>query len=86
MEAFRTSEEKRAAQHQELLDLIRAQQGSTSQLRIDGPPFDDRPFDDHHGAFTPTGWTWTWTDPGTGHGQPRTTNTLSDLQGHDAIA
>ena len=43
---------------------------------MDGPPFDDEPFDDHHGAFTPTGWTGT--DLGTRHGQPSTTDTVSD--------
>jgi len=84
MAAFRTTEEKAAARHQELLDLIRAQQGPTSQRRMDGPASDDPPFDDHGGAFTPTGTGWT--DPGTSHGQPRTTDTVSDPQDLDATA
>ena len=57
MAAIRKSDEKRDAQHQKLLAMIRALQGPTSQSRMDGPPFDDRPFDDHHGDFSPPGRT-----------------------------
>ena len=54
MDAIRKSDEKRDAQHKELLDMIRVLQGSRSQSRMDGTPLDDRPLDDNHGDFSPT--------------------------------
>ncbi|KAI9170411.1 hypothetical protein LWI28_027490 [Acer negundo] len=63
-EEVRKSNEKRDQQHQELLDLIRGLQGSTSHARtrgtrFDDPPFDDPPFDDPdgHRDFSPRGRT-----------------------------
>ncbi|KAI9194554.1 hypothetical protein LWI28_007056 [Acer negundo] len=55
----RKSNEKRDQQHQELLDLIRGLQGSTSHSRTQGTRFDDPPFDDEdrHRDFSPRGRT-----------------------------
>ena len=59
-EEMKKNEEKRDQQHQELLDLIRGLQGSTSTSqprssgpRFDDPPFDDPPFDGRDQDFTP---------------------------------
>ena len=52
MTAIRKSDKKRDAQHAELLAMIRELQGPTSPSRTDGPPFDDRSFDDHGGGFS----------------------------------
>ena len=91
MAAIKKSDDKRDEQHQELLGMIRALQGRTSQSRMDVPPFDDRPPDDHHGAGTDHDGT----DPVTRRGQPptetrtteaRTPDTVSDQQGHDATS
>ncbi|KAK4854351.1 hypothetical protein QYF36_022649 [Acer negundo] len=58
-EEVRKSNEKRDQQHQELLDLIRGLQGSTSHARTRGTRFDDPPFDDPdgHRDFSPRGRT-----------------------------
>ncbi|KAI9185618.1 hypothetical protein LWI28_008868 [Acer negundo] len=58
-EEVRKSNEKRDQQHQELLDLIRGLQGSTSHARTRGTRFDDSPFDDPdgHRDFSPRGRT-----------------------------
>ena len=54
MAAIKKSDEARDKQYGELLDMIRALQGTTPQSRMDGPPFDDPPFDDGHGGdFSP---------------------------------
>ena len=76
MAAIKKSDEARDKQHGELLDMIRALQGTTPQSRMDGPPFDDPPFDDGHGGdFSPgrTGAGQDRTEPGSRHGQPPTT-------------
>ncbi|KAI9177205.1 hypothetical protein LWI28_012320 [Acer negundo] len=58
-EEVRKSNEKRDQQHQELLDLIRGLQGSTSHAPTQGTRFDDPPFDDKdgHRDFSPRGRT-----------------------------
>ncbi|KAK0592615.1 hypothetical protein LWI29_022328 [Acer saccharum] len=91
MAAIKKSDEARDKQHGELLDMIRALQGTTPQSRMDGPPFDDPPFDDGHGDFSPgrTGTGQDRTEPGSRHGQPPTTegqsmDTVSDQRGQGA--
>ncbi|KAI9169178.1 hypothetical protein LWI28_008239 [Acer negundo] len=56
-EEVRKSNEKRDQHHQELLDLIRGLQGSTSHARTRGTWFNDPPFDDNdgHRDFSPRG-------------------------------
>ena len=91
MAAIRKSNKKRDAQHAELLAMIRALQGPTSQSRTDVPPSDDRSFDDHGGAFSPpdrTGAGQDRTDLGSRQGPPSNTGGHTgdrgsvDQQGH----
>ena len=87
MDAVRKSDDRQDTQHRELVDMIRVLQGSRSHSRMDDPPSDARPFDDHHGDFSPTDRTGTdsdRTDPGSRRGQPPTMDTVSDQQGHAA--
>ena len=79
-EDVRLGHEKRDQQHVELLALIRALQGSTSQSYRDGPPFGDR-------DFTPTdrpGGHQDGTGPDTGRGGTGRTD-HSSQQLHDPI-
>ena len=48
----RKTDQKRDKQHQDLLELIRGLQGSTSQPRSSGSPVDDPSFDDRDRDFS----------------------------------